>query len=169
MQKQHNAVKTAKVLVAGFLIVAAGTLTLLKQAEAHSGCHKINTILTSVADFTTFSTEGKIKSGILKGSTKLIGDPLSLTPINSTVSPPIKPQTFSYTGDLHITTKKGTLTTRSVGMFESIPLGLGTQFDRVISGTGVFVGATGFLYLNFEAGDAGDTFTSIVTGEVCLE
>ena len=86
MQKQNSAVKTAVVLVAGILIVAAGTLTLFKQAEAHSGCHKINTILKSVADFTMFTTEGKIKSGILKGRTKLIGDALSLTPINSTVS-----------------------------------------------------------------------------------
>jgi hypothetical protein len=43
---------------------------------------------------------------------------------------------FYYTADLEITTKKGTLTTRSVGVFEGMPFGLGTQFDRVIGGTG---------------------------------
>ena len=169
MLEHNRKLSTAAILVAGILIMAAGTLMFSSHAEAHSGCHKINTTLSSVVDFTTFSTEGKIKSGILKGRTKLIGDAMSLMPINSAISPPIEPQTFSYTGDLQITTRKGTLTTRSIGVFESTPQGLGTQFDRVVSGTGVFAGATGFLFANYKAGDAGDTFTSTLTGEVCLE
>ena len=75
----------------------------------------------------------------------------------------------SYTGDLQITTPKGTLTTRSVGVFEGGPFGRGTQFDRVIAGTGLYSGASGFLYFNFEANDTGAAFTSSVVGEVCVK
>jgi hypothetical protein len=76
--------------------------------------------------------------------------------------------TFSYTGDLLITTVKGTLTTRSVGVFESGAFGRGTQFDRVIAGTGLYSGAEGFLSFNFEADATGAAFTSTVTGEICV-
>jgi len=120
-------------------------LTGSRQAKAEGQCHKINTMQAVVADFATFTTDGEIRSGLLKGSTKFTGDPLSLSPITGTNSPPVAPPTFSYTGNLEITTHDGTLTTRSVGVFEAIPLGVGTQFDRVIGGTGLFDGAKGFL------------------------
>jgi hypothetical protein len=68
---------------------------------------------------------------------------------------------FYYTADLEITTKKGTLTTRSVGVFEGMPFGLGTQFDRVIGGTGPF--------FKFEAHKTGGTFVSGVSGKIWLD
>ncbi len=157
-------------LLLGALLAAAGGFLLLpRQAEATNECHKINTTLASVADFTTFTTEGEIPSGFLKGTTMFSGDPASLTLISSAASPPLEPLTFSYTGDLQITTPKGTLTTRGVGVFEAVPFGRGSQFDTVIGGTGVFDGAEGFLDFDFQADDTGAKFFSSVSGKVCVD
>jgi hypothetical protein len=152
----------------GVMAVASGVLTRTVPAEADGPCHTIHATQTAVADFEAFTTAGGITSGLLKGTTRFIGDRASLTPISGTDSPPIKPLTSSYTGDLKITTRKGTLTTRSVGVFEGVPFGVGVQFDRVIEGTGVFEGAEGVLFFRFEADDTGAAFTSSVRGEVCL-
>jgi hypothetical protein len=155
-------------LFVALLGVIGGALTWPRLAEAKGQCHKINTTMTSVADFSNFTTAGEIKSGFLKGTTKFTGDPDALTPITSATKPPVKPETFSYIGDLEITTNKGILTTRGVGVFEAVPFGRGTQFDRVIAGTGVFAGANGFLQFNFVADDTGGAFSSSVSGEVCV-
>jgi hypothetical protein len=167
MQVWQSRIGVASLLFVG-LVVVSGGVWLSSPAEAKGQCHSINTTQTAVADFENFTTTGEIKSGFLKGMTNFTGDPLSLTQITSAASPPVVPETFSYTGDLQITTPKGTLTTRSVGVFEGVPLGRGAQFDRVIAGTGLYSGATGFLYFNFEADDTGAAFTSTVNGEVCI-
>jgi hypothetical protein len=71
-------------------------------------------------------------------------------------------------GILEITTRKGTLTTRGIGVFETAPSGIGVQFDRVLGGTGLFAGATGVLYYTFTADETGAAFTSVVSGEICV-
>ena len=155
-------------LLVGLIVVAAGTLTGSRQTKAEGQCHQINTTQTVVADFATFTTAWEIKLGFLKGTTKFTGDPSSLSPITDTNLPPVEPLTFSYSGDLEITTHDGTLATRSVGVFEGVPFGVGTQFDRVIGGTGLFNGASGFLFFIFEADSTGEAFVSSVSGEVCV-
>ncbi len=154
--------------LAALLVAAAALLVIPNRAAAKGQCHKINTTLSSVADFTTFTTRGEIPSGFLKGTTTFSGDALSLTPISSASAPPVESLTFSYTGDLTITTRKGTLTTRGVGVFEGVPFGRGSQFDTVIGGTGLFAGATGELFFDFRSDETGAAFDSVVTGEVCV-
>lgn len=145
-------------------LVATGVLLIVPdQAAAQGQCHKINTTQTSVINPSDFTTVGEFKSGILKGVSKFTGDQASVTPIPGPAVP-----TVSYTGILEITTNKGTLTTRGVGVFETAPFGIGTQFDRVIAGTERFAGATGFLYYTFKADGTGTAFTSVVSGEICL-
>ena len=156
----------ASLMVVGLVLVTGG-VWWSSRAQAKDECHQINTTQSAVANFANFTTAGEIKAGFLKGMTHFTGDPASLTPIRSTPAPPLKP-TFSYTGDLLITTPSGTLTTRSVGVFENGPFGRGTQLDHVIAGSGLYSGAEGFLYFNFEADDSGAAFTSSVTGEICV-
>src|SRR5262245_3571572 len=95
-------------LVVGVTVVAIRLPTWSTPVEAEGNCHTIHATQTAVADFATFTTAGEIKSGLLKGTTKFAGDPASLTQITSAVSPPVEPLTSSYTGDLEITTRKGT-------------------------------------------------------------
>jgi hypothetical protein len=167
MQQQKLITGLNFLLVIG--LVATGLMLIAPdQTEAQGQCHKINTTLTSVANFSDFTTVGEIKSGPLKGTTKFTGDPASLTPIIGPSLPPVEPRTFSYTGNLEITTDQGTLTTRGVGVFEGVPFGIGTQFDRVIGGTDRFAGATGVLYSTFAADATGGAFTSAVSGEICV-
>jgi len=145
-------------------LVATGLLLIAPDpAEAQGQCHKINTTQMSVINPSDFTTVGEFKSGILKGTSKFTGDQASVTPIPGPAVP-----TVSYTGILEITTNKGTLTTRGVGVFETAPFGIGTQFDRVIGGTGLFAGATGFLYYTFTGDASGAAFTSVVSGEICV-
>ncbi|MEZ4865719.1 MAG: hypothetical protein R3C14_30685 [Caldilineaceae bacterium] len=168
MQTQKLQRSVVSLMVIG-LVAVGGTMWWSGPADAKGQCHSINTTQTTVADFANFTTAGEIKSGFLKGTTKFTGDASALTQITGTNSPPVEPQTFSYTGDLKITTAKGTLTTRSVGAFESASFGRGAQFDRVIAGTGLYADAEGFLYFNFVADDTGGAFTSTVSGEICVQ
>lgn len=143
------------------------SVTWPSQARANGECETIKATMTTRADLANFTTVGQIR-GNLKGTTQFTGDPASLVQMVSHSSPPLN-TTFSYTGDLVITTKDGTLTTRSVGVFESVPFGIGTQFDRVIDGTGAFRGVTGFLFFNFQANADLTHFTSTIAGELCLQ
>jgi hypothetical protein len=54
-------------------------------------------------------------------------------------------------------------------VFETGPSGIGVQFDRVIGGTGLFAGATGFLYYTFTGDASGAAFASVVSGEICVQ
>ncbi len=127
---------------------------------------EIEATIESALSASGFRTEGTIR-GDLEGTTTFDGDALSLGVI---VDPPngLTGTTLSYTGTLTIVTEDGTLTTRGAGIFEAVPFGVGTQFDRVVSGTGIFEGATGVFYFNFVADETGAVFTSAVTGEIQL-
>jgi hypothetical protein len=168
MRMRKMLVSVTGLLGIGMIAVAGGILMRSASAGADGRCHTIRATQAAVADFEAFTTTGEITSGLLKGTTRFTGDQTSLTQITGTDSPPINLLTYSYTGDLKITTRKGTLTTRSVGVFEGIPFGVGVQFDRIIEGTGVFEGADGVLFFRFKADDTGAAFTSSVNGEVCL-
>jgi hypothetical protein len=145
------------------LIATGLTLIAPDQAQAKGQCHKINTMQTSVID-ASFKAVGEFKSGLLKGTSTFEGD---LDSVKQIPGPSVT--TVSYAGILEITTDKGTLTTLGVGVFETVPSGIGVQFDRVLSGTGLFAGATGFLYYTFTGDASGAAFTSVVSGEICVQ
>jgi hypothetical protein len=137
------------------------------SAGAASRCEPVSGTLTSTANFSNFTTSGTI-SGALNGTTFFRGDASSLAPVTGTSSPTLN-TTDHYTGDLTITTRQGVLVTRSVGVFEFAPNGLGTQFDHVLGeqSTGRFAGATGQLYFNFVANSTVSGFSSTYTGQIC--
>ncbi len=149
--------------------VAAGAVVAgaIPGAAASGKCVTVAGTVVSTADFGTFTTRGT-SSGALEGTTFFQGDPSSLTPVTAYTSPPLNP-TDHYTGDFTVTTKKGVLKSRSVGVFELVGNGLGTQFDRILGdqSTGKFAGATGQLYFNFQSDSTGTKFTSTYTGQVC--
>jgi hypothetical protein len=162
--QQQKLITGLKRLFVICLVVTGLTLSASAQAEAKGQCHKINTTQTSVLDPSNFTTVGEFKSGLLKGTSTFAGEQDAVTPI-----PGPSVLTVSYTGILTITTDKGILTTRGVGVFETGPFGIGAQFDRVIGGTGFFAGATGFLYYTFTGDASGAAFTSVVSGEICVQ
>lgn len=164
MSRHPSLYVSAFAIVLGLLLVPSA-VSADDDDDGGVKCKNVKGSLTSVADLANFTTEGTIR-GSFRGATSFVGDGASLAPIMSAQSPPLAP-TFSYTGDLTIHTKKGSITTRGVGVFELIPFGLGTQFDTVIDGTGDFAGATGFLQFSFRANAAADGFVSSYTGQIC--
>ena len=150
-----------------FLIMGGSSTLLIEPAEALADCQEIKGSQTVRADLSSFTTTGTIR-GTLKGTTQFTGDSTSLTPVLGTFLPPLNPA-LSYTGTLVITTRKGTLTTRSVGVFENVPFGVGTQFDRVIAGTGRFQALLVSSIFTFKANNDLSEFTSSVAGELCLK
>lgn len=131
----------------------------------HEGCEEIEATIRSTADFDNFTTAGVIE-GDLDGTTMLTGDVSSIAVVDGGTLSPLRP-TLSYTAELEITTEDGVLTTRTVGVFEQGPNGVGTQFENIVSGTGEFSDASGYLFLNFTADETGANFTSAVTGVIC--
>lgn len=45
-------------------------------------------------------------------------------------------------------------------MHETVPPGLGAQYDRVVSGTGLFAEAEEYLFFNFESDESGGGISS---------
>jgi hypothetical protein len=99
--------------------------------------------------------------GLLAGTTSFIADGLAPAAGMPAVE---APTTLSYSGLLTITTRKGSLTTRDTGIFDTAA-GLFSSRDVILSGTGIFVGATGHLLIT---GTGTSTFDSEVSGEICL-
>lgn len=52
------------------------------------------------------------------------------------------------------------------GLFELAPFGVGTEFDRVIAGTGKYRGASGLFHFNFVGNADLSELTSSVIGEL---
>jgi hypothetical protein len=99
---------------------------------------------------------------LLRGTTAFVADALAPSAgLPATVEPPT---TLSYSGLLTITTRRGSLTTRDTGIFDTAA-GLFSSRDTIVSGTGIFAGASGHLFFS---GTGTSTFESTATGEICL-
>lgn len=75
--------------------------------------------------------------------------------------------TWTYAGTLVITTSYGELVLSDVGVFDTAG-GAFTEFDRVTSGTGLFSGATGTIFINGFGFEDGTGFQSDLRGTVCV-
>jgi hypothetical protein len=149
--------------------VGSASDSLVKEAAAKQRCHVLSgkgTISSSVTAAGCTSPVGLCTAGViegdhlLSGTTSFIAD--ALAPAAGLLTE--VPTTLSYSGLLTITTSEGTLTTRDTGIFDTAA-GLFASRDIIVSGTGIFAGATGHLFF---AGTGTTTFDAPITGEVCL-
>jgi hypothetical protein len=86
----------------------------------------------------------------------------------SVVTPPVEPSTtWTYAGELVISTALGELVMSDVGIFDTAG-GAFTEFDRVVSGTGLFTGASGTLFINGFGFEDGSGFYSDIRGTLCV-
>jgi hypothetical protein len=146
-----------------FVAVALG----LGPAQANDRCREIDAKL--VGQFVgPLNTAGTIHGGgLLNGTTAFTGD--ALAPSAGLATTLVPATTVSYTGVLVITTHRGTLTLRDIGIFDT-DLAKDGEFSsrsRVVAGTGRFAGASGILFFHGDSlPDA--TFTAEVNGTICL-
>lgn len=100
----------------------------------------------------------------LRGTTYFKGDP------GSVAFPPGAPNFRAYAGSFEYITPTGTLFMREAGMVEpftpSNPLsGIVNAYQRVVSGTGEFEGATGYLFVS--GANRNQRVVTRVYGEIC--
>lgn len=146
--------------------LAAITLTACLYSQAtwageHSDCTEASGHL-SVVNNGNGTTSGAItQGGRLNGSTQAL--------FTSALTPTPDPSTFSYTDDFAVTSHRGVLKARNVGIFDVVA-GLFSEIAQIdpAASTGRFAGATGVLYVNGTTTDGGATFRAEITGEVCF-
>ena len=138
-----------------------GLFSLAQSVAAVSNCQKAKGNL-SVVNNGNGTTSGTItQSGKLYGATQAV--------FTSALTPTPDPNTFSYTDDFTVTTNRGVLKTRNIGVFD-VATGLFSEIARIDpnTSTGDFAGATGVLYVNGKTTDGGATFQAEITGEICF-
>lgn len=110
---------------------------------------------TSCASPFGLCTAGTIATGPLAGTT-------SFTVL--TLAPGPTPYVMLYTGELVITTRRGTVTVKDSGVFDAAA-GKYFELEQIVSGTGKFANATGVLTSQGTGDNAG--FKGTLTGQVC--
>ena len=150
-------------ILATFALVALsiGLCPSARSVSAVSHCKPAKGNL-SVVNNSNGTTSGVITEGKrLNGTTQAI--------FTSAFTPTPDPNTFSFTDDLTVTTRKGVLKTHNVGIFDTAT-GLFSAINRIDpnASTGAFAGATGVLYINGKTTDGGATFQAEITGEICF-
>ena len=74
--------------------------------------------------------------------------------------------TLSYTGDLEVRDRWGTITFKDVGLNDSAA-GVFSEIARVSAATGLYNGYSGTLHITGHAEDGGLTFAGDVRGKLC--
>ena len=140
---------TLGVLASSQSILAAGDCLRVKGSESavNNGDGTLSGTLTH--------------AGRLNGTTHVV--------VTSAFTPTPDPNTFSFTDDFTLTTRKGDLVTHNVTLLD-LTNGLVTAIGQIDpnASTGDFAGASGVLYINGTTADGGATVQTKITGDVCL-
>ncbi len=133
----------------------------LQSASAVSGCKKVKGNVSAVNNGNGTASGIITQGGELNGTTLVV--------LTSAFTPTPDPNTFSFTDDLTLITKKGVLRTHNVTLVD-LANGVVTVIARIDpnASTGDFAGATGVLYINGKTPDGGTTFQEEITGEICF-
>jgi hypothetical protein len=115
-------------------------------------------------------TTGVYRSAFVSGTTSFRATGIGGLPVGETsiVTPPAEPNTtWSYSGELTITTRVGTLVFADVGVLDTVA-GTFTELNRPVSGTGTFEGMTGRAFVSGTVTEDGNGFDGTVTGRICV-
>jgi hypothetical protein len=138
-----------------FVVMVAGTLMMISEAQAEISCHKINAKGVG-QDLGGGMTEAHIiGGGLLHGTTD--GN------FSTSGSPPV----FSIAGTVTFTTNKATLTVSVTGTF-NVATGEFMAFGPVTEATGKLAGAAGTLLFEGVEDLSSGMFAEDVTGVICV-
>ena len=176
---EHRYATCPSTLFPGFTMLALSAVVLCstvlssKPSQALDGTRCIPIRATIEARlFTTgclspvgLCTAGEItEGGLLNGTTEFTALGIGV----AAGMPGIEPDaTLSYHGTLIVTTKYGTLEISDVGVFDQV-VGVFSELDRVVSGTGRFERANGTLFIYGDAFPDGTGFLGTIKGRLCL-
>jgi len=161
-----SAAIVATLLAAGVF----GTATTSRSVQANDGCHRVHGRVQST--FTTTNctspiglcTAGKItRGGILDSATTFLAldvAPAAGMPANEPAA------NLSYSGQLTIVTKDGTLQIRDLGVIDATHDKF-TELERPVSGTGRFTNASNVFFISGALVNNGNSFDGEIYGELC--
>jgi hypothetical protein len=117
-------------------------------------------------------TEGTVTSplGLLSGTTRFVATGLGGEPVgeDSIVTPPAEPATtWAYSGVLTLRTAVGTLSFEDVGVLDTVA-GTFTELERPLSGTGLYRGFSGALFISGYVKPDGSGFDGDIRGDLCV-
>ena len=141
--------------------------TLSQRTKCHNVRAKLVVVRVSAncSSPVDFCSAGTIAGGgIVNGA--LAGNVLGLAP-GAGLPGLVPSSTLSFVAVHTIETARGILTMLGTGVFDTAR-GEFAEIDPVTSGTGVFQGATGTLWLTGTSSDGGVSFAGDVIGQVCV-
>jgi hypothetical protein len=82
--------------------------------------------------------------------------------------PAVEPSAnVSYSGQLTINARRGTLVTRDLGVIDGVNHAF-TELERPTSGTGIFAGASNVFFISGALVNNGNGFDGELSGKLCL-
>jgi len=162
----RSAAMVATVLVAGLV----GTVATSRSVHAEDGCRRVHGHMQSTFTSTNCTspvglcTVGTITGGgILDSATTFLA--LDVAP--SAGIPTEEPAAnLSYSGQMTIETKKGTLQIRDLGVIDGVHSNF-TELERPTSGTGRFTSASNVFFISGALVDSGNGFDGEISGMLC--
>ena len=162
--------KTVLISAMSAMLLGSTSQFPIQSADAHSRCHRLDDdagILGAIATDGCTSPVGLCTAGVFRGDSLLRGT-TSLTAdglVPAAGMPLVEAATtLSYSALLTITTRRGALTMRDTGIFDTAN-GLFASRDVVVGGTGIFEGATGHVFFT---GTGVTKFDAQASGVICL-
>jgi hypothetical protein len=151
---------------------AAGTTMATGNLHAKDRCHKVHGKTNSL--ITTQNCPSPVQlctSGQVTGGGPLDGafffQAFDVAP--SAGMPGVEPgANLSFSGQLTVTTKGGTLIARDLGVVDSVN-GFFTEVDRPQSGTGIFANPSNDFFINGTVVDNGGGFSGVISGTLCTD
>lgn len=155
-------------LMVGAILTTAGVTA--NDDDGGAGCKQIRVrfvqrqVTANCASPFGFCSLGQIGSGLLKGTKSFTATAVAPSAGLGAAEPPT---TSSYAGPVLISTERGNLNVRFVGLFDTAA-GIVSELGRVTGGSGRFAGATGTLFAHASASADNTVFDTTLTGEVCV-
>jgi len=160
------AAMVATVLVAGVV----GTVAASGSVQAEDGCRRVHGHMQTTFTTTNCTSPiGLCASGTITGGGILDSDAtfLAFDAAPSAGMPTVEPAAnVSYSGQLTIDTKKGTLIVHDLGVIDGVHANF-TELERPTSGTGRFTNATNVFFISGAMVNDQTGFDGEIYGELC--
>ncbi len=161
-----SAAMVATVLAAGLV----GTVATTRGVQAEDGCRRVYGHMMST--FTTANCTSPVglcaagtitHGGILESAATFLAFDAAPSAGMPTVEPAAN---VSYSGQLTIDTKRGTLVVHDLGVIDGVHSNF-TELERPASGTGRFAHATNVFFISGSLLNNGTEFDGEISGELC--
>lgn len=154
------------------LVGIVGASSVSRDIHADNRCHRVHGTTNSLFTAENCSSPvGLCTAGAVTGGGPLDGATmfLALDVAPSAGMPAVEPAAnLSFSGQLTITAKHGTLITRDLGVVDAVN-GSFTELERPTSGTGMFTNPSNDFFISGIVTAGGNGFQGTISGTLCTD